>query len=546
MNEKDKKSYPNIHKISQIPVTTKAKSNIPFLGQIFMNRTSKNKTKKAKSYQEYKIIMKNIKKHSVTQNNFNKIIMNSLIDDKKGKYYLEMNEGILNANLNEYLKRYYTIKEAKVRMDKYIKYYKNYIKFFCKPFINSLHFNKILMKNIEKVAHVFYTHHYAQKNKKNEANSRNLNNSKEKKKSELEMNNILFTPEVIKDLNCEKTITISNTKDDLSTAFANLKTNFYNDGKYNENNSNEESEIDMLFSNNEIMNKVDKSEDIKETSMNSSLNDLLKLIQKNNKRHTEVIKSKDNLMYKNQVFDLRKIENKGIKKKRENIPPEYDHCIPKSSKNKSSIYSLDNESLPKVTRSKISTKGGDIFSPVNAYGHSSLKEFFDINAKRTGHQTPFKRRIQIMKPFDGNSNSIMSKYRMNIPAFGGIFSPLNNPNISKNETKNKIYDGRKLNVKNLVKVRSNSNTIYMDRKTVYPNYYNLSTRRAILKNKPTMEESTKITRFDNTALNSGNNNIQNYNMKTLKKSESMSTIYKMSNIISKINYIKRHNRNSSM
>ena len=109
-------------------------------------------------------------KHNIIPEIYFKIILNNLIVKKRSHYLACINEMAINTNiLSEELKRYYNSEESKTRVPKYVSYYQNYLRFFCKPVFNDYFMNKKMVKHMEKVAQIFYNENYADEDE-NESN----------------------------------------------------------------------------------------------------------------------------------------------------------------------------------------------------------------------------------------------------------------------------------------------------------------------------------------------------------------------------------------
>ena len=104
-------------------------------------------------------------KYKTTERHFQNYLITSLIKKKKGIYNLKLNELKIINDENEYLKRIYKFKESKYRIPKYFEYYKNYLQYFCRPFILGKKANKILLKHMEKAAEEFYKINFEEENK---------------------------------------------------------------------------------------------------------------------------------------------------------------------------------------------------------------------------------------------------------------------------------------------------------------------------------------------------------------------------------------------
>jgi len=75
------------------------------------------------------LIKKNLLKYKTNKNEYNKFIINNLVNKKVNKKLLYLNEYSINSK-NEFLKKFFNYKEINNKLPKYINYYKNYIKFF--------------------------------------------------------------------------------------------------------------------------------------------------------------------------------------------------------------------------------------------------------------------------------------------------------------------------------------------------------------------------------------------------------------------------------
>ena len=101
-------------------------------------------------------------KYSSTPELYQQIILNNLITRKKTHFFAYLNEISINTNIfKELLKRYYINNESRERIPKYVSYYQNYLKFFCRPVFGDYITNKKMVKHMEKVAQIFYNENYA-------------------------------------------------------------------------------------------------------------------------------------------------------------------------------------------------------------------------------------------------------------------------------------------------------------------------------------------------------------------------------------------------
>jgi len=102
-------------------------------------------------------------KYSSTPEIYQQILLNNLIRRKKNHLLAYLNEININTNIfKEFLKRMYIYNESKERIPKYVSYYQNYLKFFCRPVFSDFFTNKKMVRHMEKVAQVFYNENYAE------------------------------------------------------------------------------------------------------------------------------------------------------------------------------------------------------------------------------------------------------------------------------------------------------------------------------------------------------------------------------------------------
>ena len=149
-------------------------------------------------------------KHNAKISKYNRIVVHALIKEKKIKLRCMLKECCLFYYCKEYLKRFYKGEECKRRIPKFAVYYKDYLKYFCKAMIRDLNMNKVLMKNMEKAAQVFYYHNYHKGNNVNDKcnnnnniNNVNNNNNVDKKKVNC-VNKVFFDRKVVNDIEKER------------------------------------------------------------------------------------------------------------------------------------------------------------------------------------------------------------------------------------------------------------------------------------------------------------------------------------------------------
>ena len=112
-------------------------------------------------------------KYSSTPELYEQMILNNLILRKKNHLLAYLNEISITSNIiKESIKRFYLYEESKERIPKYVSYYQNYLKYFCRPIFGDYVINKKMAKHMEKNAQVFYNENYADEDEDTEKNEK--------------------------------------------------------------------------------------------------------------------------------------------------------------------------------------------------------------------------------------------------------------------------------------------------------------------------------------------------------------------------------------
>ena len=124
-----------------------------------------------------KIINMNLKyKYNTSNPNFlcSLDIFNTenLIYNKRSHLVELFKDYMLWNYIDEFLRRFYKIKESEERISTLYLYYKQYLSFFCKPIFTNFKYNDILLNGEEKKAKLFYNNYYINKNKQREDNNK--------------------------------------------------------------------------------------------------------------------------------------------------------------------------------------------------------------------------------------------------------------------------------------------------------------------------------------------------------------------------------------
>ena len=95
-------------------------------------------------------------KYGDIEEDLNFFYINQLLYNKSSHYKVIFKEFQLTNNYDENLKRFYSKHETKARIPKLIEYYKNYHKFFCKPFFIDIFVCELMHNYEDEKAEIFY------------------------------------------------------------------------------------------------------------------------------------------------------------------------------------------------------------------------------------------------------------------------------------------------------------------------------------------------------------------------------------------------------
>ena len=116
-------------------------------------------------------------KYGDIKEDYNNLIINQILFNKLTHLNSKFKENCYNNNHNEFFKRIYKKKESIERIPKLYDYYKNYYKYFCRPFFLNF-FSASLLHNYYNIkAEIFYKNNYSLSKDKNEAENKKVKNS---------------------------------------------------------------------------------------------------------------------------------------------------------------------------------------------------------------------------------------------------------------------------------------------------------------------------------------------------------------------------------
>ena len=434
------------------------------------DKNSKNLTKKEKCLHILEILskFKLFINHNCAKETFYKYISSFLVDDADCHLVATFKENLLNDYIDEFLRRIYKIKESKERIPKFSKYYKNYLQFFCKPTFRSFPINKIIDKNGERKAEIYYKNNYqGGKSKTDDENNGFAKSSSSeedinKKKNKLNNNNIENINNLVQlfdDSLKEKieNVTIMTTINSSINNTLNLKLD------------NEKIEV---FSE----NKCDKSND-------TTLHDIMKIIKiQKNKNNKNLSKLKKEL-----IQPLKEKSEKEIKNN-----SSYKNIKIKEDTNNNNIINKNNSKNQNLKNN----------------GFLKLNEKIMLNVLDKDAKDKIKKIIQNVHMNKGINKKLKDKEtKKEIKISVSPLSLSNNKNYMNNNSdilvlkKNENANTHK-NKSNIKRSRNNNiGFLYKQSYTNYNNYNNLNQNNNIF---------FKTNKFNSTTLHKANKNI-NYN-----------------------------------
>ena len=106
--------------------------------------------------------------NNIFKTNYMNLIMEVLVFNKNCHLVTIFKDFMILDYVDEFLKRYYKNNESKDRIPRFANFYKNYLKFFCKPTFSDFECNEIIQEHSEKKAELYYNQNFRKKDKNNE------------------------------------------------------------------------------------------------------------------------------------------------------------------------------------------------------------------------------------------------------------------------------------------------------------------------------------------------------------------------------------------
>ena len=133
-------------------------------------------------------------KYGDIEEDYNYLYLNQILYNRNSHLNTIFKEYQYSFNLDDLLKRYYNIDESTKRIPKLIDYYKNYLKFFCRPNFSNWRISEKIRNYDDKKAEIFYKKNYG--NSEEEEEKENSNNSSLSSLDNITNNKTIFDKKV--------------------------------------------------------------------------------------------------------------------------------------------------------------------------------------------------------------------------------------------------------------------------------------------------------------------------------------------------------------
>ena len=101
-----------------------------------------------------------LNKYGDSIKNYNKHKIFDILFSRNSNFTINYKEAIILSNIQEYNKRFYKINDSISKLIKILKYYLNYLTFFCRPIFTNFSYNDILQNYYDIQADIFYRNNY--------------------------------------------------------------------------------------------------------------------------------------------------------------------------------------------------------------------------------------------------------------------------------------------------------------------------------------------------------------------------------------------------
>ena len=505
-------------------------------------------------YQKY-FMKKLVIKYNVLPNEYNLMKLENFIEAKYCHSLARFKELLLFNYDEEFLKRFYSRKEALKKIPLFSEFYKSYLKFFCFPTLAELKLNELIEDMVENKAKAFYNENY----------------SNEKEKSDKKINVVIFTNKIRKDIsrrnslnNLTKTTIKNKSVTNKSSRSIITIERIYNElnrqkinQKINLNSKSEDKILKINFNNNN--SHINSGKKIIETIVSKN-SVILKKIDYNSNNNNNTIKTNNNDIHKHSQRNSK--PKNIIKTNSRNIPS-------KIVDNKSSnINNKKNGQKLKILKSlqKMNTKGiafKNIFSQhnLNNLNLNNKKVSLEKNSAKASLskvQTIQNKEIKGKYSYN-NSIKLNNKHKANIILVNNNNTKINN-NLLKIKSKNYIDNIRFTqpipSINYIQNINSNNNNKILPKRAIQvvkkTQSKKVKSRNHIgIKDVNTINIDSKIHKNDynpNYYFITSDKNLNSFTKKiqttqnSIKKTKKIIKTDKKNNVIKKINNIQYNNK----
>ena len=511
--------------------------------EINLNKTDFNKKIKYSNESSYlrqykKYFQKKLSiKYNILPKEYISIQLDNFVKAKYCHSLAKFKEDLLFHYEQEFLKRYYKLKESIKKLPLFSEFYKTYLLFFCSPTLSELNLNELIEEMVERKAKAFYQENY-QEEKESKKNSKKI------------INTIFFTNKVRKDISRKNSLTdLSKTTIEFMTITNKNSNNSYisinnlineignGDNNKNKNLINKNSIINKQINN---INNINKHEKIKKIIKNLETNNFHinnNLIKKKNilKNSTNNIKQIDN----NKAINNKKIAEIKVKSINNNTQSNFsNNNILSNNSDTIPNKNKENNYITKPLVHKINIVNNKIIIINNNRSKGNILKVSKEKLKRKSNITSLSRNY---------NNNFFSTYNNNtIGVMDSKDRIINNNNYNTNTFLLKTFKENKDNNNNNKKGQSSLNCHSLHKSDTRLKHIKIIKEKNINNNNQKQTIQTYNSKKANTNLFanylnnfkniSNNNNLINVNKAKKKK---LTNYQIFSNNIKNINYTQK-------
>ena len=251
----------------------------------YLNKYEKEKSLYLKQYKNY-FHKKLVIKYNILPNEYKLMKIDNFITAKYCRDLAIFKENLIFNYDEEFLKRYYLMKESVKKIPLFSDFYKSYLTFFCTPTLTELALNDLIEEMVEKKAKVFYKENFKEEDEKSKSKMINTVIFTNKIRSEISRKNTLTN---LTKTTINNNVTNKSSKSLLTIGIIYNELNTDNNKKNNnssypeKNNDNKKTDANEINSNstktNSIINKKKIKNNLYEMSEKLNVNKSKKLLK---------------------------------------------------------------------------------------------------------------------------------------------------------------------------------------------------------------------------------------------------------------------------